>query len=104
MNIYCAEHKQELEIEKDLGSEIHVHCSCNDALRARLAEAERLLEIFASAANDYTNNDENFGAGGLWWTDYALNARGEVWTGGHLNRRQLHMSDLKACANFLATR
>lgn len=71
-------------------------------LRARLAEAERLLRPFADAANDYTNS-EPLGGGGLWWTDYASGLRGTVWTGGHINRRQLTMGDLKAAAKFFET-
>lgn len=72
------------------------------ALRAELAEAREALEPFASAGADWTNNDKGFGAGGLWFTDYASGGRGEVWTGGHINRRQLHIDDLCRAAAVLA--
>jgi len=62
-------------------------------LRAQLAEAREALKPFAE-----TSVDENYGGGGLWWTDYASGTRFSAYTGKIMSRRQLNREDIYKAA------
>jgi len=64
-----------------------------DALRAQLAEAREALKPFAE-----TSVDENYGGGGLWWTDFASGTRFSAYTGNIMSRRQLNRDDIYKAA------
>jgi len=81
------------EFESDVNSAVSVIAEEVQALRAQLAEAREALKPFAE-----TSVDENYGGGGLWWTDYASGTRFSAYTGKIMSRRQLNRDDIYKAA------